>query len=304
MGMTDSEIVEAALARLTAEYIDEDKAAGTAAHVRARQAAGAYAELSGEKLCAAVTEDFYEVSGDRHLRLLWSDEAQETGGADDGEDEDFFAELARAENQGVRRVERLTGDIGYIDTTLVAEPADAAGMISAAMTLVAHTRALLLDLRENRGGSTYGMAFWCSYLFPEGESVHLTDVYRRTTNETQQFWTLPFVPGARYLAPVYVLTGPTTFSGAEDLAYNLQARKRAVLVGERTRGGAHPTAYYPVSAHVSVTVPYARSINPVTGGDWEGTGVVPDIAVPAADAFDVAYQNALTKLPPRPARLG
>lgn len=305
MGMTDSEIVEAALARLAAEYIDEDKAAGTAAHVRARQASGAYAQLSGAQLCAAVTEDFRHVTGDRHLRLLWSDEARdvaENADGDQDEDEDFFAELARAENQGVRRVERLPGDIGYIDTTLVAEPAEAAGMISAAMTIVAHTRALILDLRENRGGSTYGMAFWCSYLFPEGESVHLTDVYRRTTGRTQQFWTLPFVPGARYLdRPVYVLTGPTTFSGAEVLAYNLQARKRAVLVGEPTRGGAHPTAYYPLTAHISVTVPYARSINPVTGGDWEGTGVIPDIAVPAADALDVAYQRALTRLPPRPA---
>ena len=299
MGMTDSEIVEAALTRLTAEYIDEDKAAATVGLVRDRLGAGAYAALSGEALCAAVTADFQQASGDKHLRLLWSEEAQEVDGE---EDEDFFADLARAENQGVRRVERLAGDIGYIDTTLVAEPADAAAMISAAMTLIAHTRALILDLRDNRGGSTYGMAFWCSYLFPEGESVHLTNVYRRTTGETQQFWTLPFVPGTRYLdRPVYVLTGPKTFSGAEDLAYNLQARKRAVLIGGTTRGGAHPTGYYPLTEHVSVTVPYARSINPVTGGDWEGVGVVPDIAVPAADAFDVAYQHALTKMPPRPA---
>ena len=89
----------------------------------------------------------------------------------------------------------------------------------------------------------------------------------------------------------------------EDLAYNLKVRGRAVLVGETTRGGAHPTAYYPVTEHVSVTVPYARSINPVTGGDWEGVGIQPDLAVPAADALDVAYQHALKKLPPRPAPL-
>jgi C-terminal processing protease CtpA/Prc len=223
---------------------------------------------------------------------LWSDEPQELDDAE--EDEDFFADLARSENQGIRRVERLAGDIGYIDTTLVAEPADGAIMISAAMTLVANTKALILDLRGNRGGSTYGMAYWCSYFFPDGESVHLTDVYRRTTGRTQQFWTLPYVPGERYLdRPVYVLTGPVTFSGAEDLAYNLKVRGRAMLVGERTRGGAHPTGYYPLTEHVTVTVPYARSINPVTGGDWEGVGVTPDLAVAVDEALDVACQHAL-----------
>jgi len=293
MGMTNTEIIEAALARLTAEYIDEDKAIQASGFVKDRLAAGAYEALLGKALCESLTADLQQVTNDKHLRLLWSDEPQELDGEEE-EDEDFFAELARSENQGIRRVERLKGDVGYIDTTLVAEPAEAAVMISAAMTLIANTKALILDLRDNRGGSTYGVAFWCSYLFPEGESVHLTDIYRRTTGETQQFWTLPYVPGARYLdRPVYVLTGPVTFSGAEDLAYNLKVRGRAVLVGETTRGGAHPTGYYPLTEHISVTVPYAKSINPVTGGDWEGVGIAPDMAVPVDEAFDVAYQLAL-----------
>ena len=293
MGSTNSEVIEAALARLTAEYIDEDKAIQTAGFVRDRLGAGLYEALPGKALCESVTEDLQHVTGDKHLRLLWSDEPQELDDAE--EDEDFFADLARSENQGIRRVERLPGDIGYIDTTLVAEPADGAIMISAAMTLVANTKALILDLRGNRGGSTYGMAYWCSYFFPEGESVHLTDVYRRTTGRTQQFWTLPYVPGERYLdRPVYVLTGPVTFSGAEDLAYNLKVRGRAMLVGERTRGGAHPTGYYPLTEHITITVPYARSINPVTSGDWEGVGVTPDLAVAVDEALDVACQHALT----------
>ena len=118
-------------------------------------------------------------------------------------------------------------------------------MISAAMTL-SRTPGRSSWTCERTAGSTYGMAYWCSYFFPEGENVDLTDVYRRTTGQTQQFWTLPYVPGQRYLdRPVYVLTGPVTFSGAEDLAYNLKVRNRATLVGESTRGGAHPTGYYP-----------------------------------------------------------
>src|SRR5215469_13480501 len=153
MGMTNSEIIEAALARLIAEYIDEDKAIRTAGFVRDRLAAGLYEPLRGKALCESVTGDLQQVTDDKHLRLLWSDEPQELDGAE--EDEEFFADLARSENQGIRRVERLAGDIGYIDTTLVAEPADAAMMICAAMTLVADTKALILDLRGNRGGSTW-----------------------------------------------------------------------------------------------------------------------------------------------------
>lgn len=292
MATTNSGIIDAALARILAEYIDEDKAIQTAGFVRDRLAAGSYEALRGEAFCHLVTDDLQRITSDKHLRLLWSDEPQDVNGAE--EDEEFFADLALSENQGIRRVERLMGDIGYLGTTLVGEPADAATMISAAMALIANTKALILDLRDNRGGSTYGMAYWCSYFFPDGESVHLTDVYRRTTRSTQQFWTLPYVPGTRYLdRPVYVLTGPVTFSGAEDLAYNLKVHGRALLIGESTRGGAHPTAFYPLSEHITITVPYARSINPVTGGDWEGTGVVPDLAVPAAQALDVAYQHAL-----------
>jgi C-terminal processing protease CtpA/Prc len=66
-----------------------------------------------------------------------------------------------------------------------------------------------------------------------------------------------------------------------------------VLIGETTRGGAHPTDVFPITASFEITVPVARSVNPVTGGNWEGTGVEPDVAVAAAESFDVAYRLAL-----------
>jgi C-terminal processing protease CtpA/Prc len=90
-----------------------------------------------------------------------------------------------------------------------------------------------------------------------------------------------------------VLTSAKTFSGAEEICYNLQAQKRAVLIGETTRGGAHPTDSLPISETVEITVPVARSINPVTGTNWEAVGVVPDVAVPAEEAFGLAYRRAL-----------
>jgi len=176
---------------------------------------------------------------------------------------------------------------------MVADPRRAGTAIAAAMELVAGTYALILDLRQNGGGSPHGAAFWCSYLF-EGAQTHLNDIYDADTGETRQFWSLAYVPGARYLGrPVYVLSSGQTFSGGEDIAYALQAQGRAQVIGETTGGGAHPTRTVPISPTLAVSVPFARSINPVTGTNWEGTGVVPDIAVPADRAYDVAYGLAL-----------
>ena len=151
---------------------------------------------------------------------------------------------------------------------------------------------LIFDLRENGGGSPDGVVFWCSYLF--GEKTHLNDIFEAETGETKQFWSLSYVPGERYLdRPVYVLTSERTFSGGEDFCYTLQAQGRAEIIGETTGGGAHPTRGFPISPAVHIGIPFARSINPVTGTNWEGTGVVPDTAVPAEQAYDVAYAKAL-----------
>jgi Peptidase family S41/N-terminal domain of Peptidase_S41 in eukaryotic IRBP len=199
----------------------------------------------------------------------------------------------RPMNFGIFRVERLAGNVGYLDLRMVADPGRAGTAIAAAMELVAGTYALILDLRQNGGGSPHGAAFWCSYLFA-GADTHLNDIYDADTGETRQFWSLAHVPGARYLdRPVYVLSSARTFSGGEDIAYTLQAQGRAQVIGETTGGGAHPTRMVPISETMAISVPFARSINPVTGTNWEGTGVVPDIAVPADRAYDVAYGLAL-----------
>ena len=124
--------------------------------------------------------------------------------------------------------------------------------------------------------------------------THLNDIFHADTGETRQFWALPYVPGTRYTdRPVYVLTSSRTFSGGEDLCYTLQALGRAEVIGERTGGGAHPTRPFPISAAVHIGIPFARSVNPVTGTNWQGTGVVPDVAVPEDQAYDTAYAKAL-----------
>ena len=101
------------------------------------------------------------------------------------------------------------------------------------------------------------------------------------------------MPGPRYLdREVFVVTSGATFSGAEQFAYDLQAIGRATIVGATTGGGAHPTRFIPISDTIEITVPIARAVNPVTGTNWEGVGVVPDIPVDAADALQAAVDEA------------
>ncbi|WP_236239391.1 S41 family peptidase [Streptomyces sp. CC228A] len=285
-------IIEAALERISSGYVFPDRVPGITAALKGGLASGAYEGLDGPEFCEAVTADLQKACPDRHLRLLWSDAPQSTAPADEDEGRAAFLAVTRGENQGVRGFAHLEGNVGVVTVTRIADAGEGAAHIGAAMTLASGTRALVLDLRQCRGGSPEGAATWCSYFFPD-DQVHLNDIHDRPTGATRQYWTAAHLPGPRYLdRPVYVLTSGTTFSGGEDVAYTLQAHGRAVVVGERTRGGAHPTVRHPVTAHITVTVPRARTVSTVTGTNWEGTGVAPDVETAADRALDTALAAA------------
>jgi Peptidase family S41/N-terminal domain of Peptidase_S41 in eukaryotic IRBP len=306
--MSGREIVTTALSLLRANYVFPEVAEQAAAAVSARLEAGEYDNLDEITLTERLTSHLQEVTRDKHLRVrLGGGPGPQPGpggpgprpGPPSGEPDNRDArrltmrQIGRMDNFGIRRVERLDGNVGYLDLRRVAMAANAGPAVAAAMELVAGTFALILDLRHNGGGAPDGVTLWCSYLLTE-EPTHLNDIFHADTGETRQFWSLPYVPGTRYVdRPVYVLTSSHTFSGGEELCYNLQALGRAELIGETTGGGAHPTRGFPISRAVMIGIPFARSINPVTGTNWEGTGVVPDVAVPEAEAYDVAYAKAL-----------
>ena len=310
--MSGREIVTTALSLLRANYVFPELAEQAATAIEARLEAGEYDHLDEITLTELLTSHLQEVCEDKHLRLRLGGRRAGPGpggpgpggpgpgpGPDPDEPKDHEArrlamrQMGRLDNFGIRRVERLDGNVGYLDLHRVPIPANAGPAIAAAMELVAGTYALIIDLRHNGGGSPEGVVFWCSYLFDE-QPTHFNDIFRADTGETKQFWALPYVPGTRYVdRPVYVLTSSHTFSGGEDFCYTLQALGRAQVIGETTGGGAHPTRPFPISAAVHIAIPFARSVNPVTGTNWQGTGVVPDVAVPEAEAYDVAYGQAL-----------
>ncbi|MEE6260572.1 S41 family peptidase [Plantactinospora sonchi] len=287
-----TDVIEDALAVLCARYIFPEKAATAAETIRARRDAGEYRNLTEEALAARLTADLFETCADRHLRVRIRDDQLATVSTE-AELAAAWREQARLANYGISRVERLDGNVGYLDLRMIADAAAGGRAIAAAMELVARTHALIVDLRRNRGGSPNGVIFWTSYLFPD-DQTHLNSIQDGESGQTRQYWSLAYLPGERYLdRPVFVLTSGVTFSAGEEFCYNLRTRGRATLIGETTRGGAHPTRIVPLSPTLEITVPDARSINPVTGTNWEGTGVEPDVAVPAEQAYQVAYGRAL-----------
>jgi hypothetical protein len=294
-------LLEGTIAALNRSYVFPEVAKKMETALRAKEQAGGYAALgSGAAFARTLTDDLLAVSQDRHLRVLYSFDKLPPDGdptvAPPAEEMRRQREFLRSINYGFDKVERLPGNIGYIELRSFTSPDLAGATASAAMTFIADTDALIVDLRRNGGGDPAMVAYLSSYLFDT--RTHLNDLYWRERDRTDEFWTRDDVPGKRYgqTRPVYVLTSKRTFSGAEEFSYNLKHLKRATLVGEATGGGAHPGGPRRIDDNFAVWVPGGRAINPVTKTNWEGTGVAPDVQAPAERALDVAQGLALKAL--------
>jgi retinol-binding protein 3 len=286
-------VIDGILDALDREYVFPEKAAEMRRSIAARRAAGAYASVvSGAELAAMLTTDLQNVSKDKHLRVRYTRGAV---GPDAPPDRRVIDALNRLESSAViSGAEILPGNIGYVEVrTFAFSPDQAADAVAKAMTTVADADALIIDIRRNGGGSPRAVQLVSSYLFGE-DPVHLNSLYFRPADRTDDFHTLRSVAGKRYgpNKPVYVLTSRSTFSAAEEFAYNLQSRKRAVIVGDTTGGGAHPGGMQRVSDDFAVFVPRGRAINPITKTNWEGVGVRPEIAVSADSALSAALAHA------------
>lgn len=253
-----------------------------------RRAAGGYRGAADPAaLAELVTGHLQSLNGDLHLRLKHHVEEIPALPKDAGFME-VMAREARERFGGVARVERLAGNVGYLELGPLLYPLSmAADQLGAALRLVADAEALVIDLRQNRGGDPATVAFVCGHLF-DGPT-HLHTMHFGDGTASRQSWT-PFVPGPVFGGekPLAVLTGSSTFSGAEELAYDLQQHGRATVVGERTGGGAHPREGFRIHPHLEVTVPTGRPVHPVSGTNWEGTGVLPDLETTAGEALAAA----------------
>lgn len=296
---TRTQVIDGILKRLNDSYVFPDIAKKMEQSIRERVAKKEYDQITSAKQFAeTLTNDLQAVSKDKHLRVRYSHKPIPERGPrrePTAEERDQRKREFTWMNHGFGKVERLRGNIGYLEFFNFMDEELGADTIAAAMNFVNGTDALIIDMRKNGGGNPAMVALVCSYLFGP-EPVHLNDLYWREGNRTDEFWTRKEVAGKRYLnKDVYVLTSNRTFSGAEEFTYNLKNLKRATIIGETTGGGAHPGGGFRISEHFGMFVPTGRAINPITKTNWEGTGVTPDISVPADQALHVARIVALKK---------
>jgi hypothetical protein len=285
------------------KYIFPEKGLETAQFIEAQLEQGCYDEITSPgELADRLTADLRRVSNDQHW--LVSYDSSLTSALYKGEEETSAEDMTRLKesiqrsNFGIQKFEHLPGNIGYVDLRgfdWIGFPG-AGDSIVALMQLVSHCDALIFDVRRNSGGEVETLQVYVSYFVKPDPKLY-DSFYYRPTQETQQFWTMPYVPGSRMAdVPLYILTSRVTGSGGEAFAYILKSMGRATVVGESTLGAAHTTGMEIVQEQFQVEFPSGRSISPFTQGDWEGVGVQPDIAVPPEEALHAAHLHALERL--------
>jgi hypothetical protein len=290
---------------LNRNYVFPEKSKLMADKLKSQYKKGTYKSLRDPfQIRLALENDIRSAHKDGHLHLnydsVWAKRLLERKQTTSINDDSIPLRRERGENFFFKRVEILDGNIGYVQfhgfSSFVKE---AKPMLSAAFRFVENTSAVIIDLRTNGGGSPSMVRQIASYFV--NERTHLNDIYKRKGNETKEYWADPKdADGVTLLMPVYILTSKNTFSAAEDFTYAMQVNKRAVVVGDTTGGGAHPIDAFVIGQGYVMTIPVARSINPITKTDWEGTGVLPDVPARSNEALVKAQElillNKLSKL--------
>ena len=256
-------IVQAVSELIRARYVFPDVADRVAAHLDQQLESGAYNSLDPTTFSTRITEDLRRASGDLHLRVRYSEERhipEEPG--DTIREQNDRAEHCRRSGYGIASVQRLDGDIAVMDIRELVEPELSRPAYEAALASIADASSLIIDLRKCVGGDPNTVALVCSNLVDE--PTQLSSIVPRAAPE-EQFWADPTTYPNRFggKKPLFVVVANFTFSGAEMLAYDLQAMGRAVIVGEVTGGGAtlvlfighRPTSasYSPKPAHSALS---------------------------------------------------
>jgi hypothetical protein len=295
-------VIDGTVASLNEFYVFPEVAKKMEQALRARQKKGEYdAVEDAEAFAELLTDHLQQISHDKHLNVNFSPAVlpKDLGARNPDGDARMRTQMER-DNCLFQKAERLSSNIGYLKFNAFLPPDTCGPTAIAAMNFLGNVDAIIFDLRDNGGGDPKMVALITTYLFDQ--PTHLNDIYNRKEDATTQFWTLPYVPGKRLAGkPVFVLTSTYTFSAAEDFAYNIKELKRGTIIGETTGGGAHPVSGQRIDDHFMIGVPSARSVSPISKTNWEGTGVEPDIKVPADQALEVAKEKAADQIKNAPA---
>lgn len=275
-------------------YVFPEIAKETESHLKRQFKEGHFKQfVTNETLAAALTTAVQSINKDKHMQIRANPPFKAPVNTPERMFEERLDQInrSRARNKGFNTVKVLEGNVGYLDLRSFAPVEMGKEMADAYMKLISNTDAVIIDLSKNGGGSPHMVQYLCSYFFDQ--KIHLNSLYYRQGEETQEFWTLDQVGGDKMAdVPLFVITSSKTFSGAEEFSYNMQTQGRATLVGQTSGGGANPGGTRGINEHLSVFIPTGKAINPITGTNWEGTGVIPDAETAEDMSLDRAHDMA------------
>ena len=283
-------VIDAVIADLNKDYFSAETAQKAAGVLLENEKRGDYGTITDRAAFAdLLTAQIRDVSKDMHLVVVYSREPLPD--RPPGVEERYREAMLRT-HCNFEKIQALPHGVGYFKLNSFPDPAICREAAKEVMARLNRADAIIFDLRDNTGGYPEMVSLIASYLFDHPEYM-----YNPRENATAQSWTHSPVPGSKLgNKPVYVLTSARTFSGAEQFSYDLKMLKRATLVGETTRGGAHAGVFHRIDEHFGIGIPEAMPINPYAKTDWEGTGVQPDIQAKAADALNMAEKLVKAKL--------
>ncbi|HCN51178.1 MAG TPA: hypothetical protein DIT10_19140 [Chryseobacterium sp.] len=280
-------------------YVYPDKAISIVSFLNKEYKKGKYQNLTNPRDFAdQISADILRIQNDKHLRIEYNPQLEndiiQFNASDSNKNKITEADITKekAQNFYFKKLEILSSNIGYMEFTNFALPSEEAEkIIHSAMQFLSNTDALIIDLRNNRGGSGESNNI-LGYFFDQRTKTG------RSFNRIKNIWTDNYVEslqntkGLRMKMPVYLLTGKKTFSAAEGFAYTLQTLYGARVIGSTTSGGAHLTRSFSLGKGFVGFIPYLRSENEKTHTDWEGTGIIPDLQT---DTPLLTAQNEILK---------
>ena len=290
--------VDGIAAAIEENYFDEARAKKIAADLRSAASTGKFDALQNERELSSELSTWLDPL-DTHFDVSWAEPKPASTAARDSTLPERVIPSNnpdKRKNYGIRGVEVLPGNIGYLDLRQFAgfefgEPGQPARQaVDAGLQLLAGTNAMIIDLRENGGGAPQMVGYLSSAFVKKDSDIFNTFHGRgRTMSEAPLDWH----PQPRLDTPLFILISARTASAAEAFAYTMQSAKRATIVGETSMGAANPGARVDAGNGFTVFVSFASPINPITKTNWEDRGVNPDVAVASAAAPDTARRLAL-----------
>jgi peptidase S41-like protein len=295
-------LIQAIADRVRRHYFDKKIAEATAAALLAHERAGDYnAMTEGQVFANLIVRHLAEASRDNHFTMEYtrgkfpdfSKAPSPPPEAQAREAQARYRTEMEQSNCTFEKIEMRANRVGYVKFNFFPELTVCQSKAESAMAALNRADALIIDLRDNRGGQPEMVMFVAGYFFDHPEYMYSP----RDRSPTEKNWTRSPVAG-NLLAdkPVYILASSRTFSGAEQFIYDMKMLKRATLIGETTGGGTHSGALFNLDHHFAIGIPEYRPLNPFSNKDWGMTGVEPDVKTKAADALATAEKLVEAKL--------